>query len=345
MVHPTKMMPKFERERAPPLREKSKRIMSRKIAERPTSVPLTTADPERKAARKQPQEQQQATPTKQSSARKRRCDYEPDGANGHHTTFIRKCMFGKDYKNAKAGIGLPPYINAKAAQGRLYHSVTNIPLNVEKFNEGYNSDTGDNGIEALWCLRMWEDRLGEIVDMLPIEKLFAVMWNQFIRTNYVALSDRDVYDAYMRFIDLFGCEVKRMKMEMVFVKQLTRSYELGTVDADGYLEILAAFGNIDMKHVVRGVPHTDFEWPHRILLDSLPQFRKKQYNGVSEGGGGQIPPALKRWLDEEHRKVAELERHVNPTFKNGMANLELWLTELADKEAEWSANLYFDKAT
>ena len=72
--------------------------------------------------------------------------------------------------------------------------------------------------------------------------------------------------------------------------------------------------------------------------------RKKKCNGVSEGGGGRIPHALKRWMDEEHEEVAVLEFHVLTTFKNGKANLELWLTDLASEEAEWSAYLYFDKA-
>ena len=56
-------------------------------------------------------------------------------------------MFGKDYKNSKAGQGLPPYANVKSAHERLYHSATNIPLNLKKYDEGYNSDTGDNGSE------------------------------------------------------------------------------------------------------------------------------------------------------------------------------------------------------
>ena len=49
--------------------------------------------------------------------------------------------------------------------------------------------------------RIWEGRLCENVDMLPIEKLSAVKWNQFVRKNDVALSDHDVYDAYIRFTD------------------------------------------------------------------------------------------------------------------------------------------------
>ena len=53
-----------------------------------------------------------------------------------------------------------------------------------------------------------------------------------------------------------------MKMEIVLVKQLTRSYELGTDDADRYREILKPSGDIDMNHLVRVVPHVNFEWPH-----------------------------------------------------------------------------------
>ena len=94
---------------------------------------------------------------------------------------------------------------------------------------------------------------------------------------------------------------------MVFVKQLKRSYELGTGEADRYSEKLEAFGNSNMKRMVCGVHHTNFEWPHPILLDSILQFRKKKYSGVSEGRGGQIPPALKRRKNEENGEVAELE--------------------------------------
>ena len=47
-----------------------------------------------------------------------------------------------------------------------------------------------------------------------------------------------------------------------------------------------------------------------------------------------MKPALKRWMDEEHEEVAELKWHVHTTFKNGMANLQLWITDLAVKEAE-----------
>ena len=70
-------------------------------------------------------------------------------ANGHHMIFMRECMFGKDYKNSKEGQGLPPQANMKSTHERLYHSETNIPLNLNKFDEGYNSD---NGSETPWCL-------------------------------------------------------------------------------------------------------------------------------------------------------------------------------------------------
>ena len=87
---------------------------------------------------------------------------------------------------------MPPYVNTKSANERLHHLATNIPLNLKKFNEMYNSDTVDNGAEASWCLQMREDRLGENLGMLINEKCSAVMWNQFLRRNYVVLGDPDV---------------------------------------------------------------------------------------------------------------------------------------------------------
>lgn len=283
-------------------------------------------------------------PRKTSTVRKRTKNDDPDGAKGCHTIFIRQCMFGKEEaNNVKAGNGLPPYINSKAARGRLFHSVTNIPLMVDKFNEGYNSDTGDNGVEAAWNIRMGEDRLGEMVDMLPIEKYFAVLWNQFIQTNYPRMNDRAIFPVYTRFIEEFGAEVMRMKMEMVLVKQVVRNYHLGMLDANGVMEILSMLSCIDMSGVVRGIPDAEYEWPHRLLRESLPQFRKKQYNGMTRCKRRVGTPALKHWLVDEHRKVEMFERKVNPLVKNGKATTELWLTELVDREAELTANLCFEK--
>ncbi len=310
----------------------------RRISTRKTAPPSYFVPPAPKSEEKRPVVKK--TPTRKAgTTRKRTKSDDPDGAKGCHTMHIRKCMFGDDANDSKAGKGLPPYISSEAARGRLFHSVTNIPLMADKFNEGYNSDTGDNGVEAAWCLRMSEDRLGEVVDMLPIEKYFAVLWNQFIQTHYPMINDRDVFHAYMRFIEMFGAEVKRMKMEIVLVKQVTKDYEMGTIDAKGYMEIMNALKYVDMKNVVRGVPDTEYEWPHRLLRETLPQFQKKQYNGPSGSRRRVRTAALKNWLDEEHRKVDKLDENVKSALRHGKATTELWMTELADKEAELTANL------
>ena len=266
--------------------------------------------------------------------RKRTYYADPKGMENQHTTHFRSVMFGNKAYKKDAGKGVQPIVNEEAAKGRLFHTVTNIPLDIVTYNEGIDSDLEDGGEEVRWRCKCGDERLGEVVDMLAIEKYFFSLWNQFVHANYVSLGDRDVYNAYLRFVGLFGCEIKRMKMEVIFVKQLTRNYELGTLDADGYVEILTAFRNVDMKHVAHGVPHSEFDLPHEILRDSTSSpFRKKQYNGTSENEGGRKPPAVERWLDEQHRKVAEMERRVNPALKRGMASLKGWFTEIDVNEA------------
>ena len=262
---------------------------------------------------------------------------DPRGMDNEHTRHFRRVMFGDDAKSKNAGKGVPAVLSEEAAKGRLFHTLTNIPLDVERFNEGYDSDIDGGVEEMLGRLRMKDERQCEVVDMLAIEKYFFTLWNQFKALRYPELSEREVFAAALRFVDRFGDEIRRMKMEVLLVKQLVMVWKWGCLDANGVMHIMRAFGGCDMSEVVKGLPNPEFLLAQRLLREAQFPWRQPSYNGTCGarvGHRGKVKNSeMRRWLEKERDKLAKLEQDVGD-WDHGIQTASQWIDRIVKEESE-----------
>lgn len=112
-----------------------------------------------------------------------------------------------------------PKLTEIAASERLFHSVSNEPLDVYGYNQGFDLEQEDEGAEAKWRQAMAYRNLGDVSDMCSVEAYFFNMWNQFINIdckssdidNKNPVSDRASFSIWIRFVRKYGGEIKRMK--------------------------------------------------------------------------------------------------------------------------------------
>ena len=272
-------------------------------------------------------------PTMGTNLRKRGHYADPKGMENEHTAHFRNVMFGNNAHKKDAGKGVQPVVNEEAAKGRLFHTVTNIPLDIETYNEGVDSDLEDNGAEVRWRCKCADERLGEVVDMLAIEKYFFALWGMFKCENYFVCNDRDVFKACLQFVQECGGEIRRMKMEVILIRQLVQLWRFGCLDADGFMQILRAFGNCDMSEVVSGVPDSKFEMAHRLLREEEIPFKKGfKYMG-SLGVNRVRNEDAQKWLRQEREDLKKLSCNKDVwEFDNG-AGIN-WITKLVKEESK-----------
>ncbi len=246
------------------------------------------------------------TALQDNASTKRRMKDDPDGMDNAYTKHFRKVMFGKNARNKLAGAGVPA-LNDIAARGKLFHSVSNMPLDVTRFNDGYDSDL--EGVDE-WVREMQDDQIDEVVDMLAVEKYYFKMWNQYVRDVGVN-GDRQTFDLYMGFVTRFGSELKRMKCEAVLVMQIVRSWKFGTLDADGVMRIMRRFG--ECERGVSGRVHDDLRFVSRLVREyGLQPFLKSKYGG----------PRVSARADGKEREV----------FESGVHKFERWAREIVRQE-------------
>ena len=227
---------------------------------------------------------------------KRKFMDDPCGMNNIHTKHFRKIMFGSQARVKT--MGMTPKLNDTASRGRLFHSVTNAPLDVKRFNEGYDSDV--EGRDE-WIWEMQDEQIDEVVDMLAVEKFYFKMWNQFIRETKGRGGDREIYGLYLGFINRFGSEIRRMKCEAVFVAQLTLSWKHGTLDANGVMRIMRELGNCVVGE--SGRPHSELKFVEKLLANDGESalVRRKRDKGVDGNGRAVFENGLNKvrsWVDE-----------------------------------------------
>jgi len=199
------------------------------------------------------------TKQQRNGGRKRKLQDAPDGKNNPRTQFIRTTLFGEDPdddagRNVNNGKGVP--LTAEAAREIMFHSVSNEPLDLEKYAAGYDSDAEDGGAEKEWRLRMADWKLSDMADMCPVEVYFFNLWNQFmiiecspeldvdggavIKGKEQNL-DRALFSVWMSFVRKYGGEIKRMKMEAVLAMNVVHCWELALIDAQGLHDIAMEF--------------------------------------------------------------------------------------------------------
>lgn len=123
---------------------------------------------------------------------KRRFQEDPKGLDNERSFHLRKSIFGEEKGHLfSAGIDTMPKLNKEAASGHFYHSVTNMPLDVKGYNDGFDSSVEDEGAEAKWRLRMGDINLGDVSDMSAVEVYFFNLWNQFINIDCKS-NDNDI---------------------------------------------------------------------------------------------------------------------------------------------------------
>lgn len=241
--------------------------------------------------------------------RKRKLRNDPHGMENAKTRHLRAAIFGRDAGNRHAGANGSAKLTREAAQGLLYHSVTNVGLDVERYNAGYDSDQDAEG-DTSWRLQLADEQLAEMVDMLPIEKYFFALWNQFVTKEFPAKDDRRTYPAWKAFVKKYGGEVRRMRMEAILHRNLVLCWELGIMDADGVYDVVRTLRERCMDDVQKGRPHPQFDMARRLLRETREPVQYSYNVAPSTRRRCRIvgDEAMHRWVGEQREKMKEMGR-------------------------------------
>ena len=231
----------------------------------------------------------------------------PRGMENEHTQHLRAKMFGDNAHHRLAGRGVKSVLSPQACDGRLFHSVTNLPLDTKLYNEGYDSDgDGDReiGTEKRWRQRQREDLINEFIDMEPGQKYFLSLWNHCIYEASTVRNDKDVFQLVVGFAETFGAEVKRMKLEVEFANTVTHMWRLGIMDASGVLEAMRTFRDCDCTSRKSGVPHPEFKMANRLLGEvNIAHTRVREYRGLQKiSANVKLHQGMLAWVTEEELK-------------------------------------------
>ena len=264
---------------------------------------------------------------------KRKVVVEPTGMGNPHSIHFRNLMFGNQAHLHSAGEGCPSRLTHEAAHGRLYSTVTNVPLDIETYNAGYDSDIEDGGAESEWRLEHHDDHIGSFIDVLPIEKYFSILWDSFVLHNGRVKSDRAVYPLYISFVKKHGGELKRMKLEVVFAMQVVLSWKHGLVDAKGVMAIMKTLRECEPTGISEARANS-------TLIERLEREQKypfkhvHKYSEPTRRARKKISnPALLSWLEEE--KTAQLRLgQAMKAVDRGRDFARSWMCKVPDVEAD-----------
>lgn len=266
---------------------------------------------------------QRVPPTKNGEGQfhnplKRCIRHTPRGMANEHTQHFRATMFGDDARNRMASKNKKPFLFPQASDGRLFHTVTNLPVDTELYNSGFDSDGDEDHAtepEQRWRRRQREDLINEFIDMEPVQKYFLSLWNHYVYEASAAHSDEDVFGFVLGFADKFGPEVKRMKLEVEFASIVTHMWKLGLMDASGVLQAMQAFRDCDSTLAQSGAPHPEFGMAHRLLREeNITHTQSREYRGLQKiSARVNLPKGMIAWVAEEELKSRQQHRAVVAT--------------------------------
>lgn len=179
-----------------------------------------------------------------------------------------------------------PQICEGFAKGKLFHSSTNQELLVKCFNRGDDSDDENDGV---YRLRYKEGMLGDFPDMYATEKVFMNLWNQFMLEDAEIYGDKRVMRAVEEFVRKFGPEVRRQKLDNLFVRHCTVLSGCGLIDAQGMDTLVEKIHNT----LPRTTPDPRFTYGVNVLKNAsrpkrnykLAPWSDKGLEVVGEGEG------------------------------------------------------------
>ena len=179
---------------------------------------------------------------------------------------------GKGKNGSEKGRAAFKSIQHAVRKNMLFHSFVQTPLSLEEFCDGVDSDA-DPSEEQEWRLGMKADEVNEYVDTISVEKLFMNLWNQFIRMEFVAYADKTIAPACVAFvkskfvqnvflcvyeynIDMisnqlvwneieYGCTLRRLNLEVTFLRHLTEMTRIGLIDSDNVFKVLEILGKVE----------------------------------------------------------------------------------------------------
>lgn len=269
------------------------------------------------------------------SSRKRQIPREPSGMDNEMTTHLRNAVLGEDRHLFSSGRGRALALNNQAAHGRLFHSVSNEPLDVEQYNDGYDSDLNDPE-ELKWRIRVSDKQIFEFIDSLVDDKYFLCLWNYFCALEGRPLGDRDVIGTWTRFVRQHGCELKRAKTEVIMTENIFHCWEHGSLDLDGVMQVFRAFReasigecNVDPDSRANIPPH--FDLPRRISAiskadtkcDGMGALRIDKNEANAALGASEVHYT---WASRELQHMSTTS-WVNKAISDSEQGLEHWLKE------------------
>jgi len=178
--------------------------------------------------------------------------------------------------------------------------------------------------------------------MCSVETYFFNMWNQFILIDCKLGSinikspqlDRASYSVWMAFVQKYGGDIKRMKMEALLAMNVTHCWEQGTLDANGVQDIFREFGKVKKGNASK--PPPDFLMAHRLLKSGV----EHKYAGLEDFsttdgvGFTNSTPKTKEWFEKEAESINDVNGLLHAA--NGMAekNFESFMEEMELTEKE-----------
>lgn len=130
-------------------------------------------------------------------------------------------------------------------QGRLFHSVVQTKLHMDRY-EMQDSDDEDD-IEQEWLYRLRNDEIVEYLDTIPVEKIFMNLWNQFVGMEFRIDADRRVSSACIAFAEKYHSILKRTKAEFSFLRHLSEMARIGLIDSDDVYTCVTRLRELESK--------------------------------------------------------------------------------------------------
>lgn len=162
-------------------------------------------------------------------------------------------------------------------QDRLFHSVVQTRLHKEQFE----MEDSDNDVEAEqgWRFRLRHDEIVEYLDTIPVEKLFMNLWNQFVGMEFRIDSDRRVANACAAFVEKYHLTLKRMKMEITFLRHLSEMARIGLLDSDDVFKCVLRLRELEQSSDQKPEPRFIYE---EELLSQMRQETREAHKKEDE---------------------------------------------------------------
>lgn len=146
-------------------------------------------------------------------------------------------------------VGRPAFRSLEKAvgEGKLFHSVLQVPLRLGCVEDGQDSDE-EVSEEQEWRMRVAREEMMDYVDTNAVERLFMNLWNQFVNVDRKITSDREMGDACLQFVRRYHKVLKKMRLEFTLTRHLGELARIGLVDSNCMFRCVMSLRELEKTH-------------------------------------------------------------------------------------------------